>query len=445
VVGFGTAILVTVSPAHIWYSQEARHYSALMFVLLFAVYSYTIIKKNRAHVFWLFSYAGCMLSAVFTHYYAVFFIVPISLSNLWHCYQKREEKRVLFVNLLILGCLVIFLAIKLFFGLLKTESGYLRKFNFFELWMLLFNWLPTGNAIWSVSMYRDDFRILFHYPIMFALHLFLLALLIVGIGSSLRGKRTISPDPRQLLAYMLCLPVFLLGLAFMGFGNNYIERSALVVMPFYYTLLMNGLVLIRYHTIRLVSGTALGILCAATLFYYYGKDEQWTVYKPNPDWRSAAAFLAMELEKTNTQPLILAGTPADVLSYYDKRFHRPVPKQIDKDKIADQEANISRLVRGRIVQGMKQLVEKKTHYIASTWPTFEVRYWEKSPDLLPNIKESNVIYLIHNRYWTFNFKEVQLALSERSGMKVSSVQRYKGIEIFKYEPKSLVSNDYSEK
>ena len=43
-----------------------------------------------------------------------------------------------------------------------------------------------------------------------------------------------------------------------------------------------------------------------------------------------------------------------------------------------------------------------------------------------------------NRYWGFNLEDVDLELKQRLKMKVTSVQKYKGIEIFKYKTELMI-------
>jgi hypothetical protein len=54
----------------------------------------------------------------------------------------------------------------------------------------------------------------------------------------------------------------------------------------------------------------------ASLIGFFAKDQTWTVYKHNPDWRSAGHYFAGELSAAKKKLFIFASTPADALKYY---------------------------------------------------------------------------------------------------------------------------------
>ena len=71
--GLVAGFLMAVSPVHIWYFQEARPYSASLFLLLLAMYAFYRLQGSRSRN-WSLVYAASLLGVVFTHYYMATFL-----------------------------------------------------------------------------------------------------------------------------------------------------------------------------------------------------------------------------------------------------------------------------------------------------------------------------------------------------------------------------------
>ena len=72
--GLIAALLLAISPYHIWYSQEARMYSMMMFFGLLSVgFLALAIERNRAR-YWL-GYFVATLLGLFTHYFFAFLVI----------------------------------------------------------------------------------------------------------------------------------------------------------------------------------------------------------------------------------------------------------------------------------------------------------------------------------------------------------------------------------
>jgi len=62
-------------------------------------------------------------------------------------------------------------------------------------------------------------------------------------------------------------------------------------------------------------------MCAANLTAYYVYDDEWTVYKPHPDWRSTARYLGAEVDAGGGgRPVFTSMPNPRSLSYYDRRI-----------------------------------------------------------------------------------------------------------------------------
>ena len=81
-----------------------------------------------------------------------------------------------------------------------------------------------------------------------------------------------------------------------------------------------GLDAVRPAVFRVVTAAALLVLMVSGLVAFHGKSDEWTVYKPNPDWRSAAALLVQDAEVGRAAIFVVS--PADVLRYYSEEFSK---------------------------------------------------------------------------------------------------------------------------
>ena len=74
-VGLVAALLVTVNPYFVWYSQEARSYSLLVFVAALSLLAFAHALRERtprAYLLW----SAVAAVALLTHYFATFLLVP---------------------------------------------------------------------------------------------------------------------------------------------------------------------------------------------------------------------------------------------------------------------------------------------------------------------------------------------------------------------------------
>jgi hypothetical protein len=108
----------------------------------------------------------------------------------------------------------------------------------------------------------------------------------------------------------------LIALDWLGREHFYIERSALPSLPFFFLAVAAGAELIASESIRrmAIGGALLGSVFVLAAFH--SRREEWTVYKPNPDWRSVARTLAAEQPTASAPFLVFSTTPLNELEYY---------------------------------------------------------------------------------------------------------------------------------
>ena len=415
-----SSFLLAVSPAHIWYSQEARAYSLLLFSLLLSLLAYLKLKEPEPdpHWIWYLVYFGSLFSCALTHYYLAVYVVLITMICLL---ERHSRKRfILAINFLILACLAAWIIIKFTLTGVPIGGGYLGAFSFRAFWRLFFNWFLFGDS-WGEQWRR--------WP-MFSAQLFFLALFIYGLALALLLKKT-RGNARTLALYLFAIPVFLLVASYFGF-RGYIERSVLVALPFFYIVIAKGVIGLAEVSeskslgafgrtfVKSLAGACVVIIILLNVFTlkeYFRRDEEWTVYKPNPDWRSAARYLEGAInassDRSSGPMAIFAVVPPLELTYYNSRF-----------------INIwLGLVKGQDVLTGE---EARAHWeIYSIGPDY-LKNFEKFYDALSRTG-AHAFYLIHNKYWSGEFESVFNNLMKDPRVQYQSIQSFKGIDIHEFK------------
>lgn len=386
-----SAFLLVISPVHIWYSQEARQYSMLLFAVLLVVVSKIKLNITRPNQMWFGAYTGAVLLCVFGHYYLVAYVFLISIIIV----TERHENRVklLIINGAVVLAYCLFLGVKFSFARFKTGVSYARPFSLYELYQLFFSWFFLGGS-WDRAAY-------FWYVLV--IQLFGAALFLRGIFRlcEKRGDR----KAFELVFYLFLLPVGLLALSFVG-SQSYIERSVLSAFPFFLIVLSAGALSFRSRALKLAVVTLLVIVSVLTTIMYFTRQDEWTVYKPNPDWRSASKYLEDEVSESSRRPVILTVTPADELRYYGKHF---------KPKV----------LRGDLVPEMNSDDEVSVYRLNRT----------STPLIYDAVVRENgyQFYLVRNLYWQGDFDEVYDAVSRDGRYSETSVRSFKGLEIHRFD------------
>jgi hypothetical protein len=333
--GLLAAFLAAVSPVHIWYSQEARPYSAQLFLVLAIVLAFVRLGEGKALRRWTWAYAIATACLVFTHYYMAGYAIAVSV--LAHLLRSPARRRIHVANLLVLAVLAVWVGVKLATSEFTTAMSYLRAFGLREAWLLFFDWFLCGNCLVPVE---PTAMLAERRAVLVAFQGFAVALVVCG-GVRLARTRPLvegGPPPFQLLGYMLLLPAFLLVLPWLGMRNTYIERSALPSLPFFLILLASGITALPWRAVRIALTGITAVFAAVTLACYFAFGDYWTVYKPNPDWRSAARFFGAEIDGGGAgRRIYTAYSGPEPLTYYDPRIQ-------EASKFVANEARFQRLV-----------------------------------------------------------------------------------------------------
>lgn len=354
IAGTTAALVLALSPVHIWYSQEARHYSLLLTLMLACVWSYRRIRETDA-ARWYVAYAVLTVCFVFTHYYALVYTAVLTALALRH---PRMRARMAVIGLGAAALLALYLVVRARLWGLATEAGSLRTFGLADLWRLPFEWFLTGGAFGPASG-RDGVE----QGAILAVQLVFLALVVLGLLRA--GWR--------LAVLFLVLPLALLVLGALGRRGFYVERGALTALPFFAIATGIGVAALRPAALRTAGQAFIAAFGAVVLARYYAQPDVRTVYKPNPDWRTIGGVLAVERERAGRPVIVVSMSPALELSYYASLdlTHYTAPR--------DARAGARDASRGRV-------------YVLPRPDAALVR------DIMAR-ERVNVLFVAHNEYW----------------------------------------------
>jgi mannosyltransferase len=297
------ALVVAISPAHIWYSQESRAYSFLILLVLAAVVVFHRIRETHA-TRWYVAYAALAAAMVFTQYFAAVYVAVMALLALP---DSRARVRMWSIGAAIALFLAAFLAVKWKWGFVPTGAGYLRAFRVADLWRLPFEWLLVGGVLGAPAQRTTAIR-----AGVLAVQLVLLILM---------GRGLLKSRPAGELALLLfALPLALLAIGFFGPDHFYIERSGLTILPFLAVAVGIGVMSLAQAAWRVSAVAIIAAFGAVILINYYPKRDSWTVYKPKADWRGAAARIEDEHTRLGRPVVVVAMGPALELRYYNAGF-----------------------------------------------------------------------------------------------------------------------------
>ncbi|MEO6596416.1 MAG: glycosyltransferase family 39 protein [Planctomycetota bacterium] len=309
------ALLLCLSPVHIWYSAEARLYAPMVASTLLAIGTFDRLLADSPRRWWLAPLHLANLAVMLSlHYYLAVYVALLgTLAPLVARGFTAPARRIMLwhgIGILLLGA---FVAIKRAVGHLETSQDYLRALTPMELFRFMLDWCWCGHTL-IVGDHRVEHVAAYAQQGLGAL------LAMIGLGR-LWFVRRLHPRGFLVPIALLTLPVFLMVVAALGFERTYLERSVLPALPFVFLLAGSGLAALP-RLAHPIAGLCVLLLAAASLVALYSyQDDRWTVYKPNSDWRAAATYLGSEIHGGASGRPVFTSTPNPrPLSYYDARI-----------------------------------------------------------------------------------------------------------------------------
>jgi len=412
--GILAAALMALSPVHIWYSQEAKTNMLLLLLCLLTIYALDKAWMDNRPRSWIL-FIGAALAALCTNRFALW---TVAAAFVWLWLQMfRDDGRsrlrwtLISSGAVALGYLPLF--VKALLQMNVIERGYLRPFTLSELYPLYLVYLSHGNTLRTISPY-EPFSQLTGQPWAYFLIDGFFAFLI-GLGVFVLVRRVVTsyrqPSPENvrnreiaelLLLCLLVPPIALIAASYVH-PEIYIERSMIILLPMLAVLFSVGIVELRHKWQRNILAAALLSLSIAALYnLWVVKADVWTVYKPNPDWRSAAKYLVEENSGSSEQFFVLSTTKNDALSY-----------------------NYSRLVNPRTQKTGDALPQELPGGYFATYDE------AKFVDFLTQY-QVRTLFLVHNQYWSGNFEDVHNSIQRSRFYELLGEKDFGGLEIYKY-------------
>ncbi|MCG3122561.1 MAG: hypothetical protein GIKADHBN_00953 [Phycisphaerales bacterium] len=312
------AALLLVSPVHAWYSCEAKNNMLVMLLgILAVVQTDALLTKGR----WTDAFGAAIWSALglLTSWQAGLVVIPAWIGGavaLLSADRSTPQSRAAAARRLKLlgGSILIALVMLSPLLIFKAEHvdelsrWYLAAPDLARIAELLFIWYPTGNALVLIRAAKW--------------------LLWIGIYGAVVGPALVlgclalrrSATGRLVLA-CLWTPIVGLLLAWAAYAaagetgpHVYQDRNMLVVFPWFICAIALGAT--QAGVLRPpLAGVLVALGLASSLAAVTWRADKSTVMNPNPDWRSAAAFIR-ESASTGDPPIIASCCPLLPLEYY---------------------------------------------------------------------------------------------------------------------------------
>lgn len=303
--GMAAALLMAISPFHIWYAQEARMYTLATFLGLLSSYLLLLALQKGRRSLWL-AYTLAALAAPYAHLYACFVLLFQGLFVLLWAWRSRP--RVSFLRDWLLSQVGIGLGFLPWISIVLREyasnatywPGILDLKRFLVDTVVAFSaglTLPLDRAGWTATA-------------------FLLAL---GVGCASFAFRRSEPRPRwqgfSLVLLYLMVPT-LTALVISYRHPKYAPRYLLLVTPAYYLLTAKGLTTLR--TCRRWAGLAVilfmvilvGTVQSLYNSYFVGEYSR-------DDFRAVLSYI--EANAWEDDAIIIVGGHAyPILDYYNR-------------------------------------------------------------------------------------------------------------------------------
>ncbi len=306
-VGLAAALLLALSPLHLYYSQEARPYAAVVCFALAAMVCLNRVLEGRRGFSWQVGFAMSFAAMLFCHPISLAFVLAIVLQIVM--VHKRLNlapvRGVLIGAGLATAALLLVLAALPPIRPVAVESRGLAALPY-TVWAFSVGYSlgPSVRALHTTEPMRVALQ---HAPLIAGV------LLLTG-GLALLGAMGIWRRSRSRLAILLVWLVGPIGFVWVGAavtGHPYNVRYVIPSFPAFLLLLACGIESIRSNKARAVAWTAVLTVCAVSLTNYftsptYAKD----------DYRSAVGVLAARA-RPGELVLVNEAYTRIMLDYYD--------------------------------------------------------------------------------------------------------------------------------
>lgn len=288
--------LLAMSPYHIWYSQEAKMYTMVVFLALVSTYA-LIMALEKNHRWWWVAYAAVTTLMFYTHVATILvfgaqFLYAVAT---WKQWQDRRRPWAIAIAVLTLPYVPIGLwAMRVIGGGAETWHPAVTLWNALEIFGIKF----------AVDRYDDDIRI--WASILYAV------LAVAGIAGLAYWRRR----EKWWLLVSLLVVVPVIGLWLVSLQQSvFSDRYGIVALPFYLILVAAALGwMLRRQYAWLLAVLAMVLL--VSFAWAPIRDVNRTHSAEKEDWRSAYAWVADRREPGDA----LVVMPGYLITTWD--YHR---------------------------------------------------------------------------------------------------------------------------
>ena len=246
-VGLASALILAISPMHIWYSQEARGYCLSTFLtMLMAYFFFSAVKKNR-----LCLWVGFILSsgaAVYTNYFCFYVLIAVSALFFLKIYRHLLWQWIASIGFILL----VFLPLVPVF--IKRINAVISIF-----------WIPKPYLN-SIAITFENFNAGYNgIPgIYFITSMVFSLLFILGIWRWRKEKK----NELIILSLLLFTPIIFTFLV-AQIVPVYLDRQLMLFSSFYYIIIAAGLASIKKNVIKMAVFCSIALPIAFCLYNYY--------------------------------------------------------------------------------------------------------------------------------------------------------------------------------
>ena len=300
--GLLAALLLAFSPLHIWYSQETRMYSLVIFLAIVGNYLFLKAIEGNRLKYWL-GYAICILALVYVHYFgclmAVAHFIFLFVNRNSFDFKAALRRWILWMAVAGLAYLPWLIVIARSSGTRSANMGWISPVHWSDP-LLTLRAFSLGHTSKGGLISTLGFSCL------------------LGASSLaiIRAFRSPRPKRKQLLVHWLFTPPLLLFLVSWGVSGGrgvfYVDRYLLFIFPAFLLLATCGLNELRRRS-KLLACVALATVLAGTLLSLYNLYFEPAYYREN--WRDAVAYLREQCNDGDI--VIISSNPHFVaLDYY---------------------------------------------------------------------------------------------------------------------------------
>ena len=248
-VGLISAFILSISPIHIWYSQEARGYSLSTLLVMLIVYSFIMALKKKAVFFWI-SFVLSSALALFTNYFSLFIIILVGILFFLRSYRLSLKHYLLSL------CFILIFFLPLLPSIFQKIPRIKHVFSF---------WIPKPHLNSIVITFKNLNLGFNATPQIYSLSFIIFSLFfILGILFWWKEKRQ---ELISLISFIF-IPIIITFLISKKMPI-YLDRQIMLFSPFYYIIIAAGLAGIKMRSIKIAAYLSICLPIVFCLHNYF--------------------------------------------------------------------------------------------------------------------------------------------------------------------------------